>query len=189
MEDEIITEQFMEYEEKLEKAINHSKTEYQSMKAGRANPHILDKVLVNYYGVQTPLNQISNIAVQDARVLAITLWDASLMKEALKAISASDIGITPNDDGKVIRLVFPALTEDRRKEMVKEVKKVSEEVKVIARNARRDILDEFKKLKKDGKISEDEQASLEKDVQKTLDKTVETIDKIAGDKEKELMQV
>ena len=159
------------------------------MKAGRANPHVLDKVLVNYYGVPTPLNQISNISVQDARVLAISLWDASLIKEALKAISASDIGITPNDDGKIIRLVFPSLTEERRREMVKDIKKMGEDTKVIARNARRDIMDELKKLKKDSKITEDEQAGYEKDVQKTLDEAVSKIDKAMEEKEKELMQV
>ena len=189
MEQEIIDELFLELEDSLDKALTHLKNEYQGMKAGRANPHVLDKVLVNYYGVPTPLNQISNISVQDARVLAITLWDASLIKEALKAISASDIGITPNDDGKIIRLVFPSLTEERRREMVKDIKKMGEDAKVIARNARRDILDEFKKLKKDSKITEDEQASYEKDVQKTLDGIIAKIDKAMEEKEKELMQV
>ena len=189
MEEEMINELFLEFEESLEKAVNHLKTEYQGMKAGRANPHVLDKILVNYYGVPTPLNQISNISVQDARVLAISLWDASLIKEALKSISASDLGITPNDDGKVIRLVFPALTEERRREMVKEIKKIGEDTKVIARNARRDILDELKKLKKDSKISEDDLASYEKDVQKTLDGAIAKIDKAIDDKEKELMQI
>lgn len=189
MEQDLITELFLEYEEALDKDVNHLKNEYQGLKAGRANPHVLDKVLVNYYGVPTPLNQISNISVQDARVLAISLWDASLIKEALKAISASDIGITPNDDGKIIRLVFPALTEERRREMVKEIKKMGEDAKVIARNARRDIMDELKKLKKDSEITEDEQASYEKDVQKTLDSAVAKIDKAMEDKEKELMQV
>lgn len=188
-QNEIIDELFLEYDENLEKAVNHLKNEYQSLKAGRANPHVLDKVMVNYYGVLTPLNQISNIQVQDARVLAISLWDASLMKEALKAISASDIGITPNDDGKVIRLVFPALTEERRRDMVKDIKKLGEEAKITARNARRDIMDEIKKLKKDSKITEDEQSSYEKDIQKTLDNVVAKIDKAMEEKEKELMQV
>lgn len=189
MEQEKIDELFLEYEDDLEKAVSHLKNEYQQLKAGRANPHVLDKILVNYYGVPTPLNQISNISVQDARVLAITLWDSSLIKEALKAISASDIGITPNDDGKIIRLIFPALTEERRRDMVKEIKKMGEDAKVIARNARRDIMDSLKKLKKDSLISEDEQASLEKDVQKTLDSAVLKIEKAMEEKEKELMQV
>lgn len=189
MEEEMIAELFLEFEESLEKAINHLKTEYQSLKAGRANPHVLDKILVNYYGVPTPLNQISNISVQDARVLAISLWDASLIKETVKALNASDLGITPSDDGKIIRLVFPALTEERRREMVKDIRKMGEDAKVITRNARRDILDELKKLKKDGKLSEDDLASYEKDVQKTLDSTVAKIDKAMDDKEKELMQV
>lgn len=189
MEEEIISELFLEYEDALEKAANHLKNEYQSMKAGRANPHVLDKILVNYYGVPTPLNQISNISVQDARCLAISLWDASLIKETTKAIVASDLGITPNDDGKIIRLIFPALTEERRRDMVKEIKKIGEDTKVIARNARRDILDELKKMKKDGSISEDDLSSYEKDVQKTLDGAVAKIDKLMEDKEKELMQV
>ena len=189
MEEEFITELFMTYEEDLDKAVAHLKNEYQGMKAGRANPHVLDKILVNYYGVPTPLNQVSNISVQDARVLAISPWDASLVKEVVKAIVASDLGITPNDDGKIIRLVFPSLTEERRRDMVKEIKKMGEDAKVIARNARRDILDEFKKLKKDSKITEDEQAGYEKDVQKTLDGIVAKIDALMADKEKELMQV
>ena len=189
MEEEMITELFLEFEDSLEKAVSHLKNEYQGMKAGRANPHVLDKVLVNYYGVPTPLNQISNISVQDARVLAISLWDASLIKETTKAILASDIGITPSDDGKIIRLVFPALTEERRRDMVKDIKKIGEDTKVIARNARRDILDELKKLKKDSKISEDELAGHEKDVQKTLDSAIARIDGLMADKEKELMQV
>lgn len=189
MDQDLISELFLEFEDNLDKAVNHLKNEYAGMKAGRANPHVLDKVLVNYYGVPTPLNQISNISVQDARVLAITLWDASLIKEALKAIQASDIGITPNDDGKIIRLVFPSLTEERRREMVKDIKKMGEDAKVITRNARRDILDELKKLKKDSEITEDELASYEKDVQKTLDGAISKIDKAMEDKEKELMQV
>lgn len=189
MEEEMISELFLEFEDSLEKAVNHLKNEYQSLKAGRANPHVLDKILVNYYGVPTPLNQISNISVQDARVLAISLWDASLIKETIKSLNASDLGITPSDDGKIIRLVFPALTEERRREMVKDIKKMGEDVKVITRNARRDILDELKKLKKDGNISEDDLSSYEKDVQKTLDATVAKIDKAMEEKEKELMQV
>lgn len=189
MDEQLISELFLEYEENLDKAYNHLKQEYQSLKAGRANPHVLDKILVEYYGVPTPLNQIANISVQDARVLAISLWDTNCLKDALKAILASDIGITPSDDGRIIRLVFPALTEERRKEMVKEIKKLGEDTKIIARNARRDILDEIKKLKKDSQITEDEQASYEKDVQKSLDAVVAKIDKAIDDKEKELMQV
>ncbi|MGN1259398.1 MAG: ribosome recycling factor [Christensenellales bacterium] len=184
-----MAELYMNYEEEQEKAVGHLKSEFLSLRAGRANPHILDKILVNYYGAPTPLNQISNISVQDGRVLVISLWDNNAMKETLKAISASDIGITPNDDGRIIRLVFPPLTEDRRKEMVKSIHKLAEETKVVCRNARRDILDAMKKLKKDSEITEDEYNSNEKEIQKTLDNYIDKIDKETNNKEQELMQV
>lgn len=187
--EDFIAELYLNYEEEIEKATAHLKQEYLSLRAGRANPHILDKIVVNYYGTPTPLNQISNISVQDGRVLVVSLWDQNAMKEALKAIMASDIGINPNDDGKIIRLVFPALTEERRKDIVKTVKKIAEDTKVACRNARRDVMDEFKKLKKDSEISEDEMASHEKEVQKILDNAVATIDKESQDKEKEVMQI
>ncbi len=187
--DDYIAELYMNYEEEQEKAVGHLKSEFLSLRAGRANPHILDKILVNYYGAPTPLNQISNISVQDGRVLVISLWDNNAMKETLKAISASDIGITPNDDGRIIRLVFPPLTEDRRKEMVKSIHKLAEETKVVCRNARRDILDAMKKLKKDSEITEDEYNSNEKEIQKTLDNYIDKIDKETNNKEQELMQV
>ena len=169
--------------------MEHQKSEYVSLRAGRANPHILDKIIVNYYGTPTPLTQISNITVQDGRVLVISLWDANAMKETLKSILASDIGINPNDDGKIIRLVFPPLTEERRKEMVKTVKKIAEDSKVACRNARRDIMDKFKQLKKDSEITEDELASNEKDIQKTLDEYITKIDEESVEKEKEVMQI
>ena len=187
--EDFIAELYLNYEEEIEKATSHLKQEYLSLRAGRANPHILDKIVVNYYGTPTPLNQISNISVQDGRVLVVSLWDQNAMKETLKAIMASDIGINPNDDGKIIRLVFPALTEERRREIVKTVKKIAEDTKVACRNARRDVMDEFKKLKKDSEISEDEMASHEKEVQKILDNAVATIDKESQDKEKEVMQI
>ena len=187
--DDYIAELYMNYEEEQEKAVGHLKSEFLSLRAGRANPHILDKILVNYYGAPTPLNQISNISVQDGRVLVISLWDNNAMKETLKAISASDIGITPNDDGRIIRLVFPPLTEDRRKEMVKSIHKLAEETKVVCRNARRDILDAMKKLKKDSEITEDEYNSNEKEIQKKVDNYIDKIDKETNNKEQELMQV
>ena len=187
--EDFIAELYLNYEEEIEKAISHLKQEYLSLRAGRANPHILDKVIVNYYGTPTPLNQISNISVQDGRVLVVSLWDQNAMKDTLKAIMASDIGITPNDDGKIIRLVFPPLTEERRKEIVKTVKKLAEDAKVTCRNARRDVMDEFKKLKKDSEISEDEMASHEKEIQKIVDSAVMSIDKESGEKEKEVMQI
>lgn len=188
-DNEIIDEIFLEFEEKNDKAISHFKNELLSIRAGRANPHVLDKITVDYYGTQTPLAHVSNISVQDARMLVIAPWDISLVKEINKAISASDLGLNPSDDGRVIRLTFPALTEDRRKEIVKSTRKIAEETKVICRNARRDALDELKKLKKDGTISEDLMGVYEKDVQKTLDSCIAKIDALMDEKEKEIMQV
>ena len=186
---DIIDEIFLEFEDNNEKAVTHFKSELLAIRAGRANPHVLDKVTVDYYGSPTPLAHVSNISVQDARMLVIAPWDVSLVKEINKAILASDIGLTPSDDGRVIRLTFPALTEDRRKELVKSTKKIAEDTKVICRNARRDALDELKKLKKDSKISEDDLAGYEKDVQKTLDAVCAKIDDMMDEKEKEIMQV
>lgn len=186
---EIIDEIFLEFEDTQEKAISHFKSELLAVRAGRANPHVLDKITVDYYGAPTPLAHVSNISVQDARMLVISPWDSSLVKEINKAILASDIGLTPSDDGRVIRLTFPALTEDRRRELVKSTKKIAEDTKVVCRNARRDALDELKKLKKDGKVSEDELASYEKDIQKTLDANCNKIDAMMDEKEKEIMQV
>ena len=189
IENEIIDEIFLEFEDKNEKAIAHLKSEFLAVRAGRANPHVLDKITVDYYGSPTPLAHVSNISVQDARQLVISPWDASLVKEINKAIMASDIGLTPSDDGRIIRLTFPMLTEDRRRELVKSTKKIAEDTKVICRNARRDALDELKKLKKDGSISEDDMASYEKDIQKTLDAACTKIDSMMEEKEKEIMQV
>ena len=189
IENEMIDELFLEFEEKNEKAIAHLKSEFLAVRAGRANPHVLDKITVDYYGSPTPLAHVSNISVQDARQLVISPWDASLVKEINKAIMASDIGLTPSDDGRVIRLTFPMLTEDRRRELVKSTKKTAEDTKVICRNARRDALDELKKLKKDGEISEDDMAAYEKDVQKSLDAACTKIDQMMAEKEKEIMQV
>jgi len=189
IENELIDELFLEFDDKNEKAISHLKSELLAVRAGRANPHVLDKITVDYYGTPTPLAHVSNISVQDARQLVISPWDQSLVKEINKAILASDIGLTPSDDGRVIRLTFPMLTEDRRRELVKSTKKTAEDTKVICRNARRDILDELKKLKKDGDISEDDLASYEKDVQKSLDAACLKIDQMMAEKEKEIMQV
>jgi len=188
-DNQIIDEIFFEFEEKNEKTISHFKSELLTIRAGRANPHILDKVTVDYYGTPTPLAHVSNISVQDARQIVISPWDISLVKEINKAILASDIGLTPSDDGRVIRLNFPILTEERRRELVKSTRKICEDTKVICRNARRDALDQLKKLKKDGDISEDDMASYEKDVQKSLDSTIAKIDALMDEKEKEIMQV
>lgn len=184
-----VEEIFMELEIGLEKQIEHFKTELNNVRAGRANPHILDKITVDYYGAPTPLAHISNISVQDGRILVISPWDSSLVKAINKEIMASDIGITPSDDGRVIRLAFPQLTEERRRELVKSTKKMAEDNKVICRNIRRDAMEELKKLKKDSAITEDDLASFEKDVQKSLDAKIAEIDKIMANKEAEIMQV
>lgn len=184
-----VLEAFDGFENKLEKSISSMKYEFQQMKAGRANPHILDKVLVNYYGTETPVNQLGNISVPEARVLLISVWDQSALKDVEKAIIAANIGMTPNNDGKVIRLIFPELNEERRKELVKQLKQVSENTKVVMRNARRDINDSLKKYKKDSVITEDECANFEKDVDKKLGEYIDTVDKLAKEKEKEVMSV
>ena len=189
MEKEIIDEIFFEYEEELEKAHNHQISEYMVIRAGRANPHILDKITVDYYGIPTQIKQMANITVQEARILCISVWDASQVKNISKAIAASDIGITPSDDGKIIRLVFPQLNEERRKEIVKQIKKIAEDTKVAMRSARRDAMDKIKDLKKNGEISEDEQTSLEADVQKLLDSYTAKIDSTFATKEKEILEI
>lgn len=184
-----VKEEFDKYEVKLTKAYEHLKSEFLSIRAGRANPQILNKIAVDYYGTLTPLNQMATITVPEARMLVISLYDVSMLKEVVKAINASDIGINPTDDGKTIRLVFPLLTEERRRDLTKQVKKISEDTKVVLRNERRDIMDSLKKLKKDNVITEDEIASYEKDVQKTLDKFIESVDKLLKDKETEILEI
>ena len=180
---------FMEFDEELEKAIKHYESELASVRAGRANPKILDKILVDYSGTPTPIGHLANVSVPEARQIMIAPWDVSNVKNIVKAIMASDLGLTPTDDGKVIRLNFPMLTEERRRELVKQTRKLVEDTKVVCRNARRDAIDALKKLKKDGEIPEDTEASLEKDVQKKLDDTSAKIDKMMDEKEKEIMQV
>jgi ribosome recycling factor len=175
--------------DKLNKTVSVLKSEYQNIRAGRANPHILDKISVDYYGTKTPINQMGNISVTDARSIVITLWDSSALKNVEKAILEANIGITPANDGKVLRLVFPELTEERRKDLVKQIKKMAEDAKIAARNIRRDILDAFKKMKADKKISEDEVSVYDKEVEKLFSKSIESIDLAAKDKEKEIMTV
>ncbi len=186
---ELIDEILSTFKQDLEKAYLHQQNEYLVIRAGRANPHILDRVMVEYYGVPTPIVQMGTVTVSEARILCINVWDASQIKNVEKAISASDIGITPTNDGKTIRLVFPMLTEERRREIVKNVKKICEETKIAMRNSRRDALDMLKDLKKDGEISEDEFAVAEKDVQKLIDKYTDIADKEADAKENEIMKV
>lgn len=178
-----------QYEGKMEKTITSLESDYTTIRAGRANPHILDKIQVDYYGTPSGLQAVANITVPEARILQIQPWEASLIKDIEKAIICSDIGITPSNDGKNIRLVFPELTEERRKELVKDVKKKGEEAKVAIRNVRRDANDSIKKQNKNGDISEDEQKQAEDRVQKLTDKYVATIDKMIDDKSKEIMTV
>lgn len=181
--------EYDKYEARLGKALDHFKGEMISVRAGRANPQILNKIVVDYYGTPTPLNQMANISVPEARVLTISLWDVSMVKAVSKAIAASDIGINPSDDGKIIRLVFPQLTEERRKELGKQIKKTCEDTKVVLRNERRDMIEALKRLKKDNVITEDEQASIEKDVQKTLDRYIDEAEKVLKAKEAEILEV
>lgn len=176
-------------ETKMDKAIMSLEHDFASIRAGRANPAILDKVTVEYYGAQTPVAQVGTISVPEARTIVIQPWDASILKEIEKAIQTSDIGINPNNDGKVIRLNFPPLTEERRKELKKGVSKRGEDAKVAIRNIRRDSLDLFKKQKKANEITEDDLANLEEQVQKLTDKFIKQIDTIVADKEKEIMEV
>lgn len=176
-------------EEKMNKSIAILKKELASLKAGRANPAMLDRITVEYYGVETPINQLANITVPEPRVILIQPWDSKAINQIEKAILKSDLGINPSNDGKVIRLVVPQLTEERRKELVKLVKKMGEEVKVAIRNTRRDANDSYKKLKKDGKITEDEFKKAEEDMQKCTDRMIKEIDKIIENKEKEIMEV
>ena len=180
---------FEEYEFSLMDTVEHLKGELNTIRAGRANPQILNKITVDYYGALTPLNQMANITVPEARLLQISLWDSSMIKAVVKAITASDIGITPTDDGKVIRLVFPQLTEERRRDLGKQVKKIGEDYKVTLRNARRDIMDKLKAFNKNKQITDDEIASYEKEVQKILDKNIASVDALVKEKESEILEV
>lgn len=181
-------EQLVAYDEKMKKTIEHLVSDYQTIRAGRANPHVLDKITVNYYGAMTPLQGVGNISVPEPRVIQIAPWDKNTIKDIEKAIMCSDIGITPSDDGAVIRLVFPELTEERRKDLVKDVRKKGEDAKVAIRNIRRDGNDAFKKLSKT-EISEDEIKDLQDDIQKITDKYIKEIDNIIEEKAKEILTV
>jgi len=176
-------------EERMKKTISVYEENLSEIRAGRANPAILNKVTVDYYGTPTPINQMAGISVPEARLIVIQPWDMSVLKEIERAILASDIGITPNNDGKVIRLNFPELNEERRKEIVKDIRKMSEEAKVAVRQIRRDGIDEFKKMQKDSLITEDDLKSAEDSIQKLTDKYVDEIDKLTDAKEKEIMTV
>ena len=178
-----------DFESKMEKSLSNLENEYVSIRAGRANPHILDKISVEYYGALSPLQSVANISVPEARVIQIQPWEASLIKEIEKAIMCSDIGITPSNDGRIIRLVFPELTEERRKELVKDVKKKAENAKVAIRNIRRDANDAIKKEQKANEISEDEGKQLEDKIQKLTDKYIALIDKAMEAKSQEILTV
>ena len=184
-----MNERIQVYEEKMQKSIKNMDTNLQSIRAGRANPHVLDKITVDYYGAPTPIQQTSNITIPEARIIQIQPFDPKMLKEINKAILASDVGITPADDGHVIRLVFPELTEERRKEIVKEVKHKGEETKVAVRNIRRDGNDALKKLKKGSELSEDQIADLEDELQKITDKYIKEIDEKIKAKSEEIMTV
>ena len=177
------------YEEKMKKTLLALDSEYNAIRAGRANPHVLDKITVDYYGVPTPINQVGNITVPEARLIQIQPWDASMLKAIEKAINMSELGINPSNDGKLIRLVFPELTEERRKELTKDVKKKAEEAKVAIRNIRRDAVDTVKKSEKNHEISEDELEVLEEKIQKLTDKYVNEIDKKCDEKSKDILTV
>ncbi len=178
-----------QYESKMMKSLDNLKEEFSTIRAGRANPHLLDKLRVDYYGTPSSFQSVANISVPEPRVIQIQPWESKLIKEIEKAIMASDLGLTPNNDGKVIRLIFPELTEERRKDLVKDVKKKAENAKVAVRNIRRDANDAIKKMNKNSEISEDEVKVLEDSIQKATDKYINDIDKITEDKSKEILTV
>lgn len=182
-------EELKKYEEKMNKTLVVLEEEFGAIRAGRANPHVLDKIKVDYYGTPTPLQQVGNISVPEARMIVIQPWEKSLIKPIEKAILTSELGINPNNDGNAIRLIFPELTEDRRKELAKDVKKKGDQAKVAIRNIRRDAMDAFKKMEKSGDMSEDDRDLAEEKMQKLTDKMVETVDKAVETKTKEIMTV
>lgn len=177
------------YEEKMKKTIEVLDNEFSTVRVGRANPHVLDRIMVNYYGTDTPVNQVGNVSVPEPRLLQIQPWDASMLKAVEKAIQSSDLGINPTNDGKVIRLVFPELTEERRKTLAKDIKKKGEDAKVAIRNIRRDGIDAFKKSEKKGEIPEDTLTDLEDEIQKLTDRFIDDLDKRVEAKTKEIMSI
>lgn len=180
---------FEEMNEKIDKTMQNYINELRSIRAGRANPHILDKVVVDYYGTPTPINNMANISIPEARLLVISPWDKSQLKSIERAILAANVGINPNNDGHVIRLIFPELTEERRRATVKEAKTLVEEAKIVMRNARRDAIDELKKLQKASTITEDDLKNLTGDIDKNLAKNTDEVDKLFKDKEQEILAI
>lgn len=184
-----MSEETKKYEDKMEGVLTHLSKELSAIRAGRANPAILDKVTVDYYGTPTPIQQIAAVSVAEARVLAISPWDSSMMHAIEKAILTSDIGINPTNDGRVMRLVFPAPTEERRRQLTKDCAKLGEEAKIAARNVRRDAMEKFKAQKKASEITEDDLKNLEEAMQKVTDKYIKKIDSICAEKDKEIMEI
>ncbi len=180
---------YPEVERRMEKRVDELVSEFKTIRAGRANASVLDKISVEYYGTMTPINQVGAISSPEPRMLVIQPWDGSIIKEIEKAINKSELGISPQNDGKVIRLTFPPLTEERRKELVKKVKKYAEEAKVSIRNVRRDSIEDYKKQKKNGEITEDDMKKIEKDIQNLTDKYIKEIDSVTADKEKEITEL
>ena len=182
-------EQLKKAEERMGRRVDHMRQEFAEIRAGRANPAVLDKVKVDYYGAPTPVNQLAAVSVTEARTLTIQPWDLSIIRKIEKAIQKSDIGINPNNDGKVIRLVFPPLTEERRKMIVKDVQKIAEDTKVQVRNVRRDTIEKLKAMKKSGELTEDDLKQGEKKTQELTDKTTKQIDKLSAEKQKEVLEL
>ena len=180
---------FAKAESKMKKTIGHLEEEYAAIRAGRANPAVLDKIMVNYYDTPTPINQLAAVAVSEARVLTIQPWDASVLQGIEKAIQTSDLGVNPQNDGKIIRLVFPPLNEERRRELVKDISKLSEEAKVAVRAIRRDAIEKLKEMKKQSDITEDDQKQGEKKIQELTDKYVKNCDTCFSAKEKEILEI
>lgn len=180
---------FDELNERFDKVMQNYKSELRSIRAGRANPHILDKIVVDYYGTPTPINNMANISVPEARLLVISAWDKSQLKNIERAILAANVGITPNNDGQVIRLVFPELTEERRRSTVKEAKTLVEEAKIVMRNARRDAIDDLKKIQKSSVITEDDLKNFTADIDKALSKNTDEVDRLFKEKEQEILAI
>ena len=181
--------QLKKADETMGRRIDHMCKEFSEIRAGRANPAVLDKVKVDYYGAPTPVNQLAAVSVTEARTLTIQPWDVSVLRQIEKAIQTSEIGINPQNDGKIIRLIFPPLTEDRRKEIVKDVQKIAEETKIQIRNVRRDTIEKLKAMKKAGELTEDDMKQCEKKTQDLTDKYIKNIDKLSADKQKEILEI
>lgn len=182
-------EQLNKAEERMNRRLDHLRQEFSEIRAGRANPAVLDKVKVDYYGTPTPVNQLAAVSVTEARTLTIQPWDVSVLKQVEKAIQTSDIGINPQNDGKIIRLIFPPLTEDRRKEIVKDVQRIAEDTKIQIRNVRRDTIEKLKAMKKSGDLTEDDLKLGEKKAQDLTDKFIKNVDQISADKQKEILEM